>query len=52
MEMGSCLLVRIKDDGDDVDYDENDVCRRVTNIWQELFWHATCINSFHPHSNL
>lgn len=50
MERGSYLLVRINDNGDDANYDGNDVCRRVTNICQELFWQASCINSFYPHS--
>lgn len=52
MEVGRCLLVRINDDGGDDDFNEDNDCRRVSSIWQALFWHATCINSFHPPSNL
>lgn len=45
LEVGRHLLVI--DDGDD----DDDDCRRVT-MWQELFWDAICIDSFHFHSNL
>ena len=53
--MGRCWPIRI--DGDDDrgggggERGEGEGCRRVT-IWEGLFWHALCINSFHPHSNL
>ena len=55
MEGGRCWPMRI--DGDDDrgggsrESGEGEVCRRVT-IWEGLFWHATCVNSFHPHSSL
>lgn len=52
MEVGGCLLVRMNDDGDGRDCNEEDDCTGVTSVWQELFWPATCRTSFHPHSNL
>lgn len=54
-EVGRCWQMRI--DGDDDrggggrEGGEREGCRRVA-IWEGLFWHATCINSFHHHSNL